>query len=463
MTTKQAHAIVIGGGIAGLLAARVLTDAFERVTLIERDQLPKGYDERPGTPQAHHLHVLLARGHQIFEQLFPGLTEEWIAAGAPPFDHGLHGRTLYKTGWSPRIESKVIVYGASRLLIEGSIRNRIMNHPRIEVLQGQDVVGLIDQGGTITGVQLRPRGYKEDAKTIHADLIVHTAGRSSRLSEWLAALGYGQAEKTVVSANVGYSSRNFITPEAMKNDDRAWLILPRPPHGRRGGIIIALENGIATLTLLGVEEDYPPTDEAGFMAFAQTLIAPEIYEMIKDAQPVGPIYGYRKLENQMYHYDKLKMPKRLLVLGDAYTALNPIYGQGMTVSSESAMILSEVLRTYGDQLDEIGVIFQKRLAKVVAGAWMLSTSEDARWPQAQGTKLDPMTRFLHWYLDQVLEVLMDDPGTYQTFIEVQHGFKTPTALFQPRTLLRVLAKAISPKSRRAAQTPEPRLQAGESV
>jgi 2-polyprenyl-6-methoxyphenol hydroxylase-like FAD-dependent oxidoreductase len=405
--------------------------------------------------------VLLARGHQIFEQLFPNLTEEWIAAGAPTFDHGLHGRTLYKTGWSPRVQSDVIVYGASRMLVEGSIRHRVLKHPRIEVLQGQDVVALVHENDTITGVQLRPRGFNQAPHTISADLIVHSAGRNSRLHEWLAVLGYDQPEKTIVTANVGYSTRSFVTPERMKHEDRAWLILPRPPHIRRGGIMIALENNITTLTLLGVEEDYPPTDEAGFMEFARSLPVPEIYEMIKDATPVGPIHGYRKLENQMYHYDRIKMPKRLLVLGDAYTALNPIYGQGMTVASESAMALSDVLRMYSDPLDEIGVIFQKRLAKMVAGAWMLSTSEDARWPKAQGAKRDPMTRFLHWYLDQVLAVLMNDPITYQTFIQVQHGFKMPTALFQPRTLLRVLANAISPKSRTAGQTPEPHLQTGE--
>src|SRR5579862_5738472 len=59
------HAIVIGGSMAGLLAARVLSDHFERVTIIERDQLIDDTQPRKGVPQGRHVHALLAGGAAI--------------------------------------------------------------------------------------------------------------------------------------------------------------------------------------------------------------------------------------------------------------------------------------------------------------------------------------------------------------------------------------------------------------
>ena len=78
------HAIVIGCSIAGLLAARVLSDAYERVTIIERDELPAVGHGRKAVPQGRHAHVLLASGQRAIEALLPGITGELLAAGAQP-------------------------------------------------------------------------------------------------------------------------------------------------------------------------------------------------------------------------------------------------------------------------------------------------------------------------------------------------------------------------------------------
>src|SRR5262245_929391 len=80
------HAVVVGGSMAGLLAARVLADHFGRVTIVERDVLPAGSHFRPGVPQSRHVHNLLARGGRIIEGLFPGVRAELAAAGAPSVD-----------------------------------------------------------------------------------------------------------------------------------------------------------------------------------------------------------------------------------------------------------------------------------------------------------------------------------------------------------------------------------------
>ncbi len=95
MTKPYKHAVVIGGSMAGLFAARVLSDHFERVTIIERDHLPSGPELRNGVPQARHLHVLLARGMNIMEGLFPGLNAELDVAGSPPIHWGKESVTLF--------------------------------------------------------------------------------------------------------------------------------------------------------------------------------------------------------------------------------------------------------------------------------------------------------------------------------------------------------------------------------
>ncbi|MBA3874838.1 MAG: hypothetical protein H0X30_37395 [Anaerolineae bacterium] len=82
MDTTRQHAIVIGGSMSGMLTARILSDHYERVTLIERDELPEGAELRDGTPQARHAHILLGKGLQILETLFPGIKVEMVSQGA---------------------------------------------------------------------------------------------------------------------------------------------------------------------------------------------------------------------------------------------------------------------------------------------------------------------------------------------------------------------------------------------
>ena len=108
------HAVVIGGGIAGLLAARVLTDHFERVTLVERDHFPETASPRKGLPQSRHLHVLLTRGRMALEQLFPGIGDELLAPGAEAIDAAGDIAWLTPAGWGTRFPSDIRSFACSR-------------------------------------------------------------------------------------------------------------------------------------------------------------------------------------------------------------------------------------------------------------------------------------------------------------------------------------------------------------
>ena len=100
------HAIVIGASMRGLLAARALADHYNEVTVLERDALPEAHEPRKGVPQGRHAHGLLARGCEVLDQLFPGLSEEMVAQGAVYgdvvdqvlwFNHGVYLRNAPST------------------------------------------------------------------------------------------------------------------------------------------------------------------------------------------------------------------------------------------------------------------------------------------------------------------------------------------------------------------------------
>ena len=76
------HAIVVGAGIAGLVAAKALSSHFAAVTVLERDALPSGPIARPGTPQARQIHVLLRGGLDALIEFFPKIEAELESVGA---------------------------------------------------------------------------------------------------------------------------------------------------------------------------------------------------------------------------------------------------------------------------------------------------------------------------------------------------------------------------------------------
>ena len=168
-------------------------------------------------------------------------------------------------------------------------------------------------------------------------------------------------------------------------DWRAIFAFPKPPDGHRGGALFPIEHERWLVTLGGNGGDYPPNDEQGFMAFARSLRTPLLYEAIRDAVPVSGITAYRRTENRLRHYEALRSwPEGFIVTGDAACCFNPVYGQGMTVAGQDALVLRRWL------VDEASTQeFQRRLAKSLATPWILATSEDFRYPTTIGGATEP--------------------------------------------------------------------------
>ncbi len=443
------HAVVIGGSIAGLLAAQALSGTFERVTIIERDRFPAGPAFRKGVPQARHVHVLLKRGQMILESLFPGIEAELTAAGVPQVDWIADSQALGARGWLPRFQTNLKGVSPSRDLLEWTIRQRLARNERVSFKEGCDVVGLLPNGSASGVAGVRVRARREEAglgeeEAMAADFVVDASGRDSRAPEWLAALGYRQAEETVINSFLGYASRYYEAPTDGGVDWKLFIIPRTPPINKRGGAIYLLEGNRWIVTLSGGGKDYPPTDEEGFLDFARSLPNSALYDAIKDAKPLSPIYGYRRTENRWRHYDRLaRWPEGFIAVGDAVCAFNPVYGQGMSVAALGAKLLEQTLRESGGDLTGLASRFQKGLGKLTATPWQLATGADFRYAETEGGHVDRAMRLRWRYGDTVRELSQDNPQIFQTFIEVAHLLKPPSALFKPSIIVQALGRAAS--------------------
>lgn len=459
--SSEATTAVIGGSMAGLLAARALCDHFERVAIIERDRFSEGPAPRKGVPQARHLHALLNRGLRILNSFFPRLQDELVARGALVIDMANDMTWLTPAGWGVNFDSDIAIMGCSRDLLEWCVRQQLAAIRKVSFVDGCDVRGLMttDDGKAIRGVRIQSRdGSEATEQTIGADLIVDASGRGSRTPQWLRELGYQAPEEIAIDASLGYASRVFRRPGKLPDGRDGAYVQPTPPDHNRGGVLFPVEGDRWILTLAGYGGDYPPTDEAAFMNFARSLRAPILFDAVKEATPLSEIYSYRATENRWRAYEKLsRMPDGLVVLGDAACAFNPVYAQGMTAAALSAFTLKQCLadqrkRKRDGSLSGFSLRFQKRLAKVNSATWMLATSEDFRVPGVTGGAPDRVTRFMQRYVDQVVALSTESADVRNRLLRVFNLLDAPPTLFHPMVIARIVWKLLKQRSGRSRKT-----------
>jgi 2-polyprenyl-6-methoxyphenol hydroxylase-like FAD-dependent oxidoreductase len=440
------HAVVVGGSLAGMLAARVLAEHFDRVTLLERDRLPEAPVARKGLPQGRHAHALLERGRRALERFLPGLTGELVRAGAEPLDFTRDVAWLGPCGWYARFAGDLLLLAATRGLIDWAVRRRVAALPNVCIHQGADVAGLVcgwRDPARVAGVRLRSHPADDDGSpgglTTVADLVVVADGRNSRLPEWLAALGYEPPAETVVNSFQGYASRLYRPPAGFVPAWKALYIQQAPPGDPRGGLLSPVEGGRWLVSLIGGDGDYPPTDEAGFLAFARSLRSPALYEAIAGAEPLTPIAGQRATENRLRHYDRLgQFPDGVVAVGDAACAFNPVYGQGMSAAALGAEVLDGWLREGSSHgAPGRGRVFQRRLARATAAAWRLSAGADYGFRTTLGPPQGRVARLTGGYLAGVMGAATRRPWVRRRLAEVLHLLRPPAALFGPGVLAHV--------------------------
>lgn len=449
------HAVVLGGSLAGLLAARVLADHFDRVTLIERDAYPDTAEVRKGIPQANHVHGLLLRGRQVLEEFFPGLQDEMIAAGVPLVDMANDIAWFTRAGWGVRFPSELKVLAFTRPVLDLHVRHRLAQNSKIEIADQMEVLSLLhdSEKNRVAGVLVLPRASDVDrrvARELRAGLVVDATGRASRALRWLKDLGYEPPRETIVNGHLGYASRLYRIPDDFKGEWKCVFLQSAPPERKRGGILFRVEDNRWLVTLIGGGRDYPPSDEQGFVEFAESLRAATIADAIRSAEPVSPIRTHRATENRLRHFENAKnLPENFVVLGDAACAFNPVYGQGMTIAALGALELQQCLReqqrSHPDNvLSGLSPRFQQRLAKVNKAPWLMATGEDYRYRETEGGTPGVMTRFMHWYLDRVLQLATREVAVRSVLLQVFSMLIPPSALFHRAILFRVIREVIKP-------------------
>ena len=442
------HAVVIGGGMAGLLTARVLTDYFEQVTIIDRDTFPDVADHRKGVPQSHHAHALLARGQDIINTLFPGIMDELRAGGALSAYGVIPVAVVTAAGKLPLKKEDSEFLAFSRFFLEWHVRQRLATRVEVRFLTNCEVTDLLSTPDQkrVTGVRLHQPYGDEGTHSLRADLVVDASGRYSKAPEWLVNLGYEPPPEESINSGIGYASRFYTKPIDFPADWQGIIINGRPPHNPRAGLILPIEHERWHVTLGGFAGNYPPTDEVGFLQWARDLSDPSIYEAIRVAEPITPIRGYRTPQNRLRHFEQLeRWPTGFIATGDAVCAFNPIYGQGMTTSALDALVLDDCLR-HQQRSSKPGFErrFQKQLAKTIAAPWLIATGEDLRWHGVALSGVRPRIGlgFLHRYMDLVLQRACFDTTVSHAYMAVLGMLAPPQSLMKPHILLRVLWGAL---------------------
>jgi 2-polyprenyl-6-methoxyphenol hydroxylase-like FAD-dependent oxidoreductase len=438
-TPGREHAIVIGGGHAGLLAARVLSDHFDRVTIVERDRVGPDTTFRAGVPQGYHPHFLMAKGAQIIDGLFPGLLAELAQAGAPFFDHGEGIRLEFPSGWTPRTTTGIVVQGFSRPFLEQRIRHRVTALKNVTLLDGFTVDRLLFDQPPLRACGVSGRNDSGTATDLTADLVVTAAGRGSRLGGWLEDAGVPAPDTKHIDVKVSYTSRTY-----QGSPDDGWrvtLAYVYAPLARRGGGILELESGTCMAMTMGIEDEGCPPEEDAFLKFAGSLNFSNMADYIGSHEPLNDLHRFVDHGDRWLQVHRARRwPDGLVVIGDALCRFNPIYGQGLTVAAMHARTLHAVLRRGGGAQD-----YHRRAARVTRVPWLMATSSDLHWNTA--TRPGAVARLSHWHLDRVIDRMPGDPDLFRRFSLVQHMLAGPGVLATPSVLWRLFRRPKQPIQR----------------
>ncbi|WP_338894961.1 FAD-dependent monooxygenase [Streptomyces sp. TG1A-60] len=441
--TGARRAVVVGAGLGGLLAAAALRDHAE-VTLVERDALPEGPEPRKGVPQARHSHLLWSGGVRAMEELLPGVTDAWLAAGARriPLPTGLV--SLSARGWVRRWPEMQFMIACSRDLLESVVRARLLAGPGVTVLDRTEIVGLDGDAAHVTGVRIRPA--EGEVRVLAADLVVDAAGRGSRGTAWLDALGVAPAPIDEVDSGLVYASRIFRAPAGTEEYP---VVNVQPdaaqPVPGRSATLVPIEGGRWLVTLSGTRGGQPTADADEFEEFARGVRHPVVGELIARAEPLTDVVVTRSTINRRRFFEKVSgWPDGFVAIGDAVATYNPLYGHGMSVAAQSALALRERVAAHGLMAPGLARRVQQAVAVPVGLAWELATGTDIRYPEAIGKQPNALRQLFSRYMERLTRTAVGRPLVFRAFVGVLTLSEPAGALVRPEVALAVLRGPVRP-------------------
>jgi 2-polyprenyl-6-methoxyphenol hydroxylase-like FAD-dependent oxidoreductase len=427
---------VIGAGVAGLTAARVLSRRYATVTVLDRDTLPYDASPRHGVPQGEHPHLLLAGGLRELTTLFPGLDEQLIALGGVRLDTGRDIRTFRLGAVWPGEPSGLDLVSVTRPRLEAVLRARVGALGGVAIRDQIAVSGLTGVDGRVDGVVL------DTGETLGAALVVDCSGRGSRSDRWLGALGLPLPARIEVKVEVGYSTRFYRRRPGDLGRWQAAVVLPHGPQESMSGLALPVEGDRWIVGLGGWHLSDPPGDPAAFEAYAKGLPDPAVATLIARTEPLGDVRTTRFPSSRRRLFERLdRLPAGYVTLGDAICSFNPIYGQGMTSAARQASVLGEALDRHHRVADaELAADYYAATAEVIDVPWGLAIGGDFRFPGTTG----PRPRGLalrNWYSRQITYASQVDGEVFRVASAVQQLVAPPAVLKRPAFVARVLRQA----------------------
>jgi 2-polyprenyl-6-methoxyphenol hydroxylase-like FAD-dependent oxidoreductase len=433
--------IVIGGSLAGLFAAAASASAGADTTIIERDVLPTEPSPRRGVPQSRQPHVLLHRGLLAAQELLPGLREDLIRHGAAHFDSGAMP-WLSEYGWLPTWIPSFELVSATRPLLEHVVRQRVRELPNVVIHEGVRVSQLRRSAG-------KWQAECEDATMSEADIVIDASGRSSRLSHWLSGLGYPVQEPHTIDAHFGYACRVYRANGSVPLS--TGLMIVASPASDTGALAIPVEDDKWLVVSAGYGDRRPSRETDEFLPFLDGLRDRAIADLVRRLEPISDVAIYRQTANRRNTFGRSRAwPANLIVVGDAYCAFNPIYGQGITVAACQALLVRDAL---AKRRALRTVRLQRRIAAVADLPWSVATSEELRRPTTAGKQSRSQQLMSRWSAELAQLMTRGDRGAYRAFTRVYHLMGGPIALFHPALFLsagRAAIRGLPPPAPRPA-------------
>lgn len=427
---RLATVAVMGGSVAGLLAAAALAPHAGRVVVVERDRLASGPEPRAGTPQVTHAHGLLASGRAAMESLLPGLTDELRARGAVNRgDIGRSGRWWVGGGLLADCDLGLEGLALSRLLLEHQVRARVAALPQVELRADTEVASLRVESGRVTGVQLR--GRDDDCREmVAADLVVDATGRPSRGPRWLAEHGWPRPRDERAAVGVRYATARVA---ARPGDlaDRVVSVSAAVPEVPRGGVAIMQEDDTWIVMLFGYAEQQPPLDPDGFRAYARTLVSPDLAELLHSRPLLEPPRAYRFADCRRRRIEESPLPEGFAMIGDTICSFDPTFGQGMTVAALQAVALRDVLGSGGSV-----PAYHARAVEIVDRAWVLVTGAVRQLPVLEASPRVP-ENLVARYVARAQRAARRDEKVARQLMRVMNLLDAPPSLMAPRIAWRV--------------------------
>lgn len=436
------HAVVCGGSMAGLLAATVLSDFYDSVTVVERDELPSRPLQRRGVSQGRHLHMMLSGGIPYLVKLFPGVLDDLADAGAivlenpddPTIFHlSVGDRVFCKSGKFTRSRDMVVVL-ASRPLLEDVVRQRVRQIANIAFLDGHDATEpVLARSGRVNAVRVVNR--KTDQETsLTADLVVDATGRAARTPAFLEVHGYRRPPERRYPIDLTYSSQFFQLPPGRLAEK---AVIDVPTFGNPAGAgLLAYEDETAIVTLIGYAGHRTPTDLSGFLAAAADRLPPNVSAVLRESEPIGDLSVQHYPVSVWRRYDKLeRFPSGYLVVGDAFCSFNPVFGQGMTSSAVQASVLHTCLSQSPDDLSRR---FFGASAKKLTPMWLGNRTTDYTIMPSDKKVQSLLKKLANLAMDRVWAAATIDIVLVETVVRQMQHLEPITALWKPAMLRRVV-------------------------